>query len=306
MNLMTHSLTKNEMSKMLRANINNTIVKALERNYVPWQKPWEGRGEGVGYPQDVRTKKMFFGINFILLQMAAKEHGFISSWWGTSDEFMALGATVKDRPETVVPGNWGTEIILYKGDGESILTVSSIVYNADQTTGKFRPNPKLMPIYETAEKVLHSTKAQIEYNEDGEAWYHYPPDDYISLPRKMMFEAGLGGLPGYYESLAHELVHWTEPRLGFKFGFRDPVDEEAVRELRADISAAMLMEQLAVPHSISFSNFNKWKQHWIKLMKADESLIFRVCASASAAANYVMAFTLTPPLMFNCISESAA
>jgi len=299
--VMYSNMSKPELSSLLRKGINNRIVNALQNRQIPWQKPWEGRGEGVGHPREVNTKKRFFGINFVLLQMSAKEHGFVSSWWGTADQFTVLGSEVKNRPDTVVPGKWSTETILYKMEMDKVLTASSVVYNADQLTNlleSYTPNPKLMPVYDKADRVLHSTSAKIEYNTNGEAWYFYPPKDCITLPTKACFLEGLGGLPGYYESLAHELMHWSELRLGY-----DTDAEEAIRELRADIGAAMLVEELGVPHSISFSNFNKWWQTWINILREDENLIFQVCASASKAVDFIL--RSTEP-RFNQIDESVA
>lgn len=297
MSLMTHS----RLSDLLRESVNYRILKALKKHDIPWQKPWEGRGNGVGYPRDARTKKKFFGVNFILLQMSAKEHGFVSSWWGTSNQFSNLGSTIKPRPDTVTPGSWGTEIVFYKLENPSTLTtVSSVVYNADQLDvllEDYRTNSTLMPLYTLAEKVLSSTDAKIRHNTTGEAWYFYPPHDFITLPKKEMFEAGLGGLPSYYESLAHELIHWTEPRLNFEA-------EEAILELRAEIGSAMLIEELGVPHSISFSNFEKWLPMWVDYLSNDDSLIFKVCASASKAVDYIKSFSIGVEDRFNEIDES--
>lgn len=299
MSSVIHSL--NETSTMLRRGINSRIIRALENRILPWQKPWVGYGEGVGYPREVQTGKKFFGINFLLLQMAAREHGFVSSWWGTAKQFELLGSRVRNRPESVQSGNWSTETILYKNDIGRVITVSSIVYNTDQLSQslvQYTPNPRIVPFYEQAEKVLHSTGAKIKYNSDGEAFYFYPPNDFISIPTKRCFEAGLGGLPGYYEALAHELLHWSENRLWY-----DTESNEAIRELRADIGAAMLVEELGVPHSISYSNFEKWYRQWIPLLRADENIIFRVCASASRAVDYILG---SKELRFNQINEYAA
>lgn len=305
MSVMTYNFTRQDLSDILRQSVNDRIIRALEQDYAPWQKPWEGRGCGVGFPRDARTKKKFFGVNFLLLQMSAREHGFISSWWGTSDQFAAFGSKVKPRPEQVVPGGWGTETVFYKLENYSkVLLASSVIFNADQLElllEDFRPNPTLMPTYVLAEKILHSTNAKIKFNTSGEAWYFYPPHDYITLPKKQVFESGLGGLPGYYESLAHELVHWTEPRLGF-----DTESDEAIRELRADIGAAMLMEELGVPHSISFSNYHKWRSRWINALKNDVNVIFRACASASKAVDYITSFSIKTEDRFNQIDERAA
>jgi antirestriction protein ArdC len=297
--------TKQEYSILLRCGTNRRIIRALENHEIPWQKPWQGRGEGVGYPREANTRKKFFGINFLLLQMSAKEHGFVSNWWGTADYFASLGAQVKERPENVIPGSWATETVLYKEDNGHVLTMSSIVYNADQLNlllENYPNNSTLMPNYNAAEKVLKAPKANIQHTEDSEAWYYYPPNDYIALPQKKRCESGLGGLPLYYESLAHELMHWSEARLGFEISDSN----EAIRELRADIGAAMLLEDLGLPHSISASNFRKWYLQWIKLMKQDENLIFKVSAAASLACDFILSFSSRIEPRFNMINENAA
>jgi len=281
-----------DLSTLLRYKVTDRIIRALERREVPWQKPWEGVGNGVGFPREIKTKKKFFGVNFLLLQMSAREHGFISSWWGNID--------AKERPDDVPPGCWATETVCYQEEANAI---SSIVYNYDQSSVilESKPQFRLMPSFALAEKVLHSTKAKIVENNNGVALYYYPPHDFITIPDRAKFEAGLGGLPGYYESLAHELLHWTECRLGFDIN----CDEE-IRELRADIGAAMLMEELGVPHSISFSNYEKWRLKWIELLKNDPNIIFRVCASACKATDYIMKSSVKPEPWFNPIEEILA
>jgi antirestriction protein ArdC len=297
MNLMTHSLDKRDLNNLLRHSVNGRIIQALEHKEVPWQKPWGGNG----FPRDVFSKKKFFGVNAILLQMAAKNK-FSSNLWGTSAQFAKLRMPVKDRPLTVAPGEWGTEIITYKDDtfSKRAAVSSTVVYNLEQTKCKKILDVSLIPNYQLAESVLTSTPAILDFNSNNEAFYFYPPVDFITIPKKEIFEASLGGLPGYYESLAHELIHWTEPRLGFS------TDEEAIRELRAEIGAAFLMEELEIPHSIAYSNFYLWRVKWIELMRSNVNLIFEIAASACKAVDYVLAFAGKQEERFNQINENVA
>jgi antirestriction protein ArdC len=280
----------------VRERINNRILNYVKNTQIPWQKPWVGWGEGVGFPKNVYTKEKYFGVNVILLQMAARENRFVSCWWGTAEQFAAVGGKVSGEP---------TEILLYRTDVSSNKSLSTpiLVYNHDQLQNKlkgFSPNPVMVPNYSLVDKVLQSTRAKVVYNDIGEAWYYYPPHDYITLPEKHYFEEGLGGLPGFYDSLAHELTHWSESRLGF-----DSYNETA-RELRAEMGASFLMEELHCPHSISYSNFNKWKNYWIHLLQKDNNAIFKVAASACRAADYIMSFSMKVEQRFNSISESVA
>lgn len=298
------NLFKTEPSTLLRHKINGHIISVLQKNEMPWQKPWEGRGTGVGFPREISTKRKFFGINFLLLQMSAKSHGFVSSWWGSATQLADLGVNVKNRPNDVEPGSWATETIFYKKELDKIIPTSSILYNLDQSSillDSYQPRVNYKPSFKLAERILHSTNAKIKYSESHEALYFYPPNDFIKFPEKRLFEAGIGGLPGYYESLAHELMHWSESRLGFDINC-----DEGIRELRADIGAAMLMEDLGVPHSISYSNFYKWRDRWINLLKSDCKLIFRICASASKGVEYIKQFSTNPKPEFNQINECLA
>jgi antirestriction protein ArdC len=217
-----------------------------------------------------------------------------------------MGAKIRPRPANVTPGSWATEILIYRHNvvtnGVSMST--AMVYNYDQVENpveNYKSKPILFPNYTFVEKILNSTGAQIEYNDKGEAWYFYPPHDYITLPRKHYFEQGIGGLPGYYEGLAHELMHWTEARLSFDIGC-----DEAIRELRAEIGSSLLMEELNCPHSVSFSNIDKWRDDWIELLSNDDNLIFRIAASACRAVDYLMAFGTNVEDRFNVVNEEAA
>lgn len=297
MSLMIHSLDKRDLNNLLRHSVNGRIIQALESKTVPWQKPWGGNG----FPRDIFSNKKFFGVNVILLQMAAKNK-FTSNLWGTSAQFAQLRMPVKDRPNTVSPGDWGVEIITYKDEmfGKRTAISSTVVYNLEQTKYKkcLLAEPLLFPSYDLAESVLTSTPAIIDYNNNNEAFYFYPPADFITVPKKEVFEANLGGLPGYYESLAHELIHWTETRLGFS------TEEEAIRELRAEIGSALLMEELRIPHSIAYTNFNLWRPTWIELMKKDVNLIFEIAASACRAVDYILKDKAEERL--NVINENVA
>jgi antirestriction protein ArdC len=297
MNSTTHSPTKQDLSNYLRQSVNRRIIKKLQANEPPWQKPWIGRGKGLGFHRNIAYKSKFFGINAILLQMAAREKRFCSNLWGTSGQFAKLGMPVKDRPDEVETGNWGTEIVFYNDN----IPSSIVVYNLEQTqclNEGLLPNPILAPDYSLVEKVLHATSAKVEYNREGKAFYFYN-DDYITIPAKEDFEIGLGGLPGYYDALAHELIHWTEPRLGFR-------GIEPIIELRAEIGASLLMEELSVPNSIAYMNFNKWRNSWISLMESDPAFIFRIAASACRAVDYILTFSLRSEKRFNQIDENAA
>ncbi len=278
------------MTPTLQKKISNKVLEKLEEHLVPWQKPWKGWGYGVGTPRNVYTKQKYFGINLILLNIASKENNFRSSWWGTIEQFAALGGKVSNLN--------GTEILLYKEDVSSNIFKASpiVVYNYDQVSkiADLEPKFNLTPNYSFIDKVLKSIPAKITPNRDCEAWYYYPPDDFITIPSKEYFESGLGGKPGYYEALAHELCHWSEVRLGF-----DIYCKSTIKELRAEICSSLVLQDFGCPHSIAYSNIEKWRDGWIWLMRNNPSVIFKVAAEACDAADYISSFSMQVEPRFN-------
>ena len=257
------------------------IIKVLENKEIPWQRPWTGWSVNIGYPANIRTETKFSGINFILCQLASKKHKFISKWWGEQFDFDILSYTIHPRPDEVIPGEWCTQAVLYNKGISSIR-----LYNADQCCkikDSLLPRPKLKPDYILADNVLHSTNADIKFTESDVSFYHYHPDDYITMPKKEIFESGLGKLPSYYDTLAHELMHWTEDRLEYNLSASVPE-----RELRAEIGAAMLAEELHFPHNIINSNFEKWREAWIAMIRDDVNSLFRAAEGAFDGANYIL------------------
>lgn len=286
------------LEEFLRKKINDNIKVKLESGQIPWQKPWVGCGNNLGFHRNLGSKNKYFGINFILLQMSAKRHGFKSKWWGTSHDFKVFGHKISPAHIECT-----TEIVSYKINDLKVEATSGIVYNADQLAYPLMAcaaKPKLKVDYGLAEKVLHKIPVQIKINENSKAFYYYPPADYITMPSKADFEMGLTGLPGYYDCLAHELMHYSEPRVEFN------TEYEAIRELRAEIGAAMLMQELNLPHSISFGNFAKWSKTWVNFMESNPNLIFRITAAAVKGVDYILSFSELNEERTNVVSENVA
>jgi antirestriction protein ArdC len=138
--------------------------------------------------------------------------------------------------------------------------------------------------YGSAEAVIAASGADVRHRLGLEAAYYFPPKDYIVFPQKEQFLTGPGGLPGYYDSLFHELAHFSEPRLGWE-------GLAAVRELRAEIAAPFMASQLGIPVVTDMKMILNHGEHlarWITAMKADPTLIVQIAADASAAVAYLL------------------
>jgi antirestriction protein ArdC len=254
----------------LRRDITDKIVAAFEKDTVPWRRPW---GVGQGRHRNVVSRKPYSGINPLLLQLHALNHGFNSPLWATFDQWKELGCAVKKRPANVGTGKWGCRIVFFKpiakmvkdekGDekeNQFLVMRTFTVFNAEQVGGeaaeKHRQQPKATaPDFAPAEELIVATKADIRHG-GGNAFYRLPtPEgswpnltggDTITLPPMASFNpAG-----AYYETALHELCHWSEPRLGW-----DRKGEGyAMGELIAEMASCFTASEMGVPQGESLDN----------------------------------------------------
>jgi antirestriction protein ArdC len=255
----------------IHEEITAKIIATIEHGQVPpWRKPWRPDLAISGFPGDPYP---FTGIAVLLLNMAATEKGLKSSFWQNETAWEKLGKQVSGEgtmiPSRNNPSRWIT------------------VFNADQVAGGlFRSRPRRTPLaedYGPAEALIEASGATIIRRPTLEAAYYYE-EDHIVFPYKEQFVYGPGGLVAYYDSLLHELAHYSEPRLGWD----GPVE---VRELRAEITAPFLTSQLGIPVLCDMQkipNHRNYLARWIRAMKDDPTLIFNVTADASKAAAYLL------------------
>jgi antirestriction protein ArdC len=205
-------------NRQIREQVNQTIIDALTSGTVPW------RGEH-GFPRNISSRRRFDGLNAILLLIAERRREFASPLWGRRAQWEALGGTIRDQA--------GTEVVLAKPD---------TVYNLSQVDGNFLVLQGPMVGYAAADRIIASTRAEIQFTHDRIAEYYYPEDgDYIKVCHRKHFERGPGGLPGYYHMVFHELAHWSEHRC------RWWTSRDAILELRAEIAVDFMTTELELP-----------------------------------------------------------
>lgn len=246
--------------------LNKKVIEGLNNNDPPWLR----KNTICGFPINVAYKEPYSAFNFLLLNTSAKQNNFTSKWWGTATEFKTLGAKVFDKPTQVLYGKSG----IY----EPLL-----VYNLDQTDFLNRDwFPEVTTDYDSIENIIKNCQVKVEFiNNLTEAAYYYPPKDCIEVPSKESFV----NLSGFYETYIHELIHWTELRLGWH---DFDLYQIPARELRAEIGSALLMTEFGVPHYSSNENVEKFILEWIELINDDPYIMFEVTQAASTAVNYLL------------------
>lgn len=297
----------------IRKAITNRIIEAIEKNNVlPWRRPWKFSA-GEGRPFNVASSKPYSGVNPILLQIHAMEHGLCTGAWGTFKQWQELGCRVKRRPDNVKPGEWGAKIVFCKPvtktvtdeatgeeqDEKFFILRTYSVFNADQVEGAAAE--KYGPVdeaawgdfqYDAAEDLLAASGADIRYLGNRACYYRPVPEaawpnhqhgDYIELPPPSQFTSRHGWL----ETAYHELAHWAEVRLNWKGTY-------AMCELVAEIASCYVASELGIQQGERLENHASYVRSWLDGMRGDPSYIFKAATQASKVADYLLAFRPKP------------
>lgn len=290
----------------IQAQITNQIIEALSSGKIPpWRKPWfTSAKSNSGYSCNFLSQKWYRGINVLLLSLHRERYGFESRHYATFNQWKSLKAFVQKRPENVKNGEWGCPIIYYNFvrkteidpvtnleiDKSFPILKQFTVFNIEQVHGshldKYRANLEEIKIeqkidfvdFEPAEKFVRGLDAEIAFG--GNEAYYRPSTDSIKIPCKESFCC----VEEFYQTLFHELAHWTEKRCNWSGSY-------AEGELRAEIAGCFLANELGVPQSNNLENHFAYLDHWLSDLRKDHKYIFRASAAASKAVDFLLGRT---------------
>lgn len=215
-----------------------------------------------------------------------------------------MGGQVMKRPDHVEAGKWGTKIVFAAPikkkkkirNGEEIedsyfMLKTYTIFNIDQVVGDHLDELRAghsadtrseFEVLEHAEAVFNATCADVRHG--GNHCYYNSLTDHIQMPKREAFDGE------YYESLAHEFIHWTlnERRLNWKASTETRYAEE---ELVAEIGACFLASELGIPVTENLGNHAAYLKGWLSRMKEDSGFIFRASSAASKASDFVLSFS---------------
>jgi antirestriction protein ArdC len=285
----------------IRRTLTEQIIAALEQGVHPWRQHWTS-ARNTGRAANVVSQKPYRGLNPLLLEIHAHQHGFRSRWFGTYLQWQHLGCQVQKRPAGVPAGRWGAQIVFFKPitkttidprtgeeDEETIRLLNVYtVFNADQVVGAERFQVSDTPVvgntapdFAPADELIEATGAVIKFG--GDRAFYSPSGDYIQLPPKATFHTD----GAYYETAFHELGHWSESRLDWHGSY-------AQNELIAEMAACFLAAELGVPNGEGLANHASYVKSWLDAMRGDHNYIFRASSQASKVADYLLSFTQQP------------
>lgn len=282
--------------------ITELILKKLEDNIVPWQKPWKG---GSNFPKNLVTGKPYRGMNILLLSLSSYD----CPYWVTYKQAKQLKGHILEselKNGTIITF-WKTNTYKRRVENdteEPELATSSIlryyrVYNAEyQCEGieskrleewKNRDNHTLdfVPI-KKCEEIWDGYKDKPEITSEEQRAYYRPSTDIINMPKMTSFLS----TEGYYATLFHEGVHSTgaKNRLNrstlTKICTHDDSDYSK-EELIAEIGSAMLYGLAGIENEL-INNSVAYIQGWKEKLSNDEKLIISAAGQAQKAVDYIL------------------
>ena len=276
------------MNATIYDQITERIISLLEKGTVPWRKPWKAQ---TGLPRNLVTKKLYRGINVLLLHAMHYE----SPYWLTFRQALELGGHVR-KGEKACP------VVFWKqleredkqtGEKEKIPMMRFYyVFNVAQCDGlktlsaPAGESPLTAP--SKPEEIIAAMPHRPEIKHGMAKAFYSPSADYVAMPNRTSFEKDAG----YFATLFHELVHATghssrlnRPTLTESAGFgSNPYCKE---ELIAEMGAAFLCGQAGIAESI-LDNSAAYVQNWLAQLKNDKKLIVQAAAQAQKAADFIL------------------
>ena len=272
----------------IRQQITNSIIESLKSGTIPWKQPWS-MDPNAGRPRNGSTMRPYNGVNILLLMLHNHRHRLTSRHFATYKQWQSLGGQVMRRPADVPKGKWGCPIIFWKKVTKNVTQDNGeeaedtfffirqyTVFNIDQVSGDHLDHLRVghsettgspeVSIQE-ADELVSNTGAVIRLG--GNRAFYDPHNDLIQMPHKHQFDGA-----AYYESLFHEMCHWSEAPDRLNWDRSKEENSYAQGELVAEMGSCFVCTELGIPLAEGIGNHAAYLQSWLKALENDHSFIF--------------------------------
>ena len=303
----------NYKKRDIRKEVADIVIKQMESAGSNWTKSWKAH-----VPTSKSSNKEYNGINVVLLQIYAGINKYNSNEWCTYDQWFKLGGGEKQ----LINGKWkitkpskyslkgqkGCGIVYFerkeiKPTAEELKLIEEgyetdqkfrsfikgyTVFNADQVEGYESPTmpDSTIKADTLADKLAQDVKAKV-YQSDLDKCFYSPSSNSITMTKPQYFDSK----EAYACVLLHELTHWTRNKSEStkrNFGSaRFGNGAYAMEELVAELGSAMLAGQLGISNEPRVDHA-KYLNGWIKAIKKDSSIIFKMASYADKATKYLL------------------
>lgn len=273
--------------------ITEKFISALDKNEVPWHKPWRGVDMAISHANG----RAYSMLNQFLLDNIAGE-------WLSFKQ-------IEDGGGHIIKGKKPHFVVFWKflpkygedenGNSVEIGTFPILkYYNVWHISEVEGIKPKYKREFksdatpnELAEGIFNNYVERegliVERDREVDKACYTPIFDKIQVPKMSQFE----NTEYYYSTLFHEMVHSTgaEKRLCRKgivefntFGS----EQYSKEELIAELGAAFLVNHVGLDTEKSFDNSLAYIQSWRSALSKDSKLIVSAASKAEQAAKYIL------------------
>lgn len=275
----------------------NTIVAALERGVVPWQRGWNpDLCAGPSAPINAVTGRRYHGANVLTLAMNPASFETGDPRWCTYQQAQSRGWQIRK-------GEKATTVFLCKPlevendkraddrDRPATKIINMLrafsVFHSTQMDGippYVRPSheeaPWTMP--EATQIILDNHGVPIRIG--GDRAFYSPALDFIQMPPYGAFEDDAALAAVAMHEASHSTGHPSRLKRDQSGKFGSPL--YAMEELVAELSSFMVNSTLGLPTDTQ--NHSAYMGHWAAKMKEDNRAIFRAASEAQRSASYLL------------------
>lgn len=274
-------------------------IESLKEDEIPWRMGWSDGSKLFNPISD----KEYHGVNILTLMAVSRKEGYEDPRWCTFKQASDKGWHIKKgakgtpveywMPYDTENRKWLTwsefrDLDMDEKEKCSLFCKTSYVFNAQQIEG--------IPEYQQewnewinpapfVDRLIDNMG--VDYLEAGDSAYYKPSHDRVVIPVRETFYDDYS----YNSVRLHELCHATGHPSRLNRNILNPFggEEYAKEELRAEISASFISQDIGLPVSdANLDNHKAYIQSWIKILENNPEELFKAIKDAEAIEKYAL------------------
>lgn len=273
------------------------VNELLSGDLIPWRQPWFSVSK-----RNFVSGKPYRGVNRWMLALDSEE------FYLTFNQINELGLRLKQGSKSRIVVFWKflEKKVSQQSQDESENNKTFIpllryyrIFRASDVEGLTeemitKKKEKLgIPVRKNEtdlviDDFISKLKSDIRFG--GDRAFYSVTDDYIQIPKLENFES----TDTYYETIFHELVHWTKAKERLDRSFKQDDDkaqaahrdEYSREELVAEIGSVLLLSHFG--RKVDINNSSAYLSGWASYIKQDKNCVFSASTKAEEAVNYLL------------------
>lgn len=328
MTIASKNNTNTQRQEDITRQLANEFISALSEESLPWRSDFNRVNL---FPQNPASGTVYQGTTKVILMIKSVTQEYNDPRWMTFKQAKMLDAQVMKGEKATMCVHWQPIKIADKDkDGNIILDEEGkektkeilipcpyALFNVKQIKGLTLPPLEVSENItwdpnERAETLITNSKAIIKNDLGIVSPFYSLKSDEINMPTKAQFNSP----NAYYDTLLHEMCHWTghESRMNrlksHNIITEDYKEEYAREELRAEIGSSILSLTLGIDHKISgndhdLNNHKAYVKSWIQALDNNPKEILYATAQADKIVSYLRQYDpIKDPQLIPLLSQN--